>query len=78
MKILFVLTLFTIQAFAVTPRDLSKELSKDIQQDIQKDDDKFRKTSSRAPASVDSLDERKIEDTPKIDKSVRQIGPNKW
>ncbi len=79
MKSLFFVTLlFSLSAFAKSPAELSKELSKDIQKDIRKDEDKFRKTVSRIPASTDPIEEPRIDETPKMDKNIRQIGPNKW
>jgi fructose-bisphosphate aldolase class 1 len=67
--------LFSIGAWAKTAADFNKALNDDVQKDIKKDEDKFKK---REPASVETAHENEIQDTPKIDKNLRQIGPNRW
>ncbi len=53
-------------------------LTEDVQKDIKKDEDRFKSNTSRSPASVPVEMEVPIQDTPKLDKNIRQIGPNKW
>lgn len=57
--------------------NFTKALTQDVQEEIKRDEDKFRKVIKRGPASVQEV-EPVIEDNPKLDKQVRQIGPNKW
>lgn len=79
MKFILCLTvLMSFGAFAKTKIDFSQALNDDLKQDIRKDDEKFKKEATRGPASVETDSDRPIEDTSKIDKNVRQIGPNKW
>jgi hypothetical protein len=80
MKLLICISLLvSMSAFAKTKIDFSQALNEDVEQDIKKDDDKFKKEAARGPASVAPVEhENATEDTPKIDKNVRQIGPNKW
>lgn len=79
MKLLIILSAFI--CFSVEARDvkdLNKALLQDMKKEIQKDDDKFRKPQTRGPASVQEATDSKITEPQKIDKNVRQIGPNAW
>jgi len=79
MKLILCLTLLmSFSAYSKTKIDFSQALNEDVEQDIKKDDEKFKKEATRGPASVQPEQEMQIEDTSKIDKNVRQIGPNKW
>lgn len=79
MKLILCLTmLMSFSAYSKTKIDFSQALNEDVKQDIQKDDQKFKKELTRGPASVQPEREYQIEETPKMDKNVRQIGPNKW
>lgn len=81
MKYTIVLTLAITStiAWAEPVRDFNKVLIQDVQKQITKDDDSFKsKKSSRAPASVDDVEVAPMEEPSKIDKNVRQIGPNRW
>ena len=73
MKLILCLTLLmSFGAFAKTKIDFSQALNEDVEKDIRKDDEKFKKDETRGPASVDP-EAAQVEDTPKIDKNVRQI-----
>ena len=76
--ILCLMVLVSFSTFAKTKIDFSQALNEDVEQDIRKDDEKFKKEATRGPASVQTEQENPIMETPKIDKNVRQIGPNKW
>ncbi len=76
--ILCLMVLVSFSTFAKTKIDFSQALNQDVEQDIRKDDEKFKKEATRGPASVQTEQENPIMETPKIDKNVRQIGPNKW
>jgi hypothetical protein len=79
MKIIFCLTfLVSMSALAKSGIDFSQAINEDVKKEIRKDEDKFKKESFRGPASVEVEHENVIEDVPKIDKNIRQIGPNKW
>lgn len=79
MKWVLILSVITVtSAFGKTTTDFSKALNDDLRRDIRKDDEKFRKESFRRPASVEAAEAPVIEETSKIDKNIRQIGPNKW
>lgn len=76
--ILCLMVLVSFSTYAKTKIDFSQALNEDVEQDIRKDDEKFKKEATRGPASVETEQENPIVETPKIDKNVRQIGPNKW
>lgn len=79
MKLFICLTiLVSMNAYSKTKIDFSQALNEDVEKDIKQDDDKFKKEANRGPASVQTEHENPIQDTSKIDKNVRQIGPNKW
>lgn len=66
-------------AWAKTPANFNQALNEDLRNEIEKDDFKFKKKSHRAPASVKMEPIRPITQEPlKIDKTVRQIGSQKW
>lgn len=59
--------------------NFNQALNEDLKTEIKKDDFKFKKKSHRAPASVEEIPVRPvITEPPKIDKNIRQIGPQKW
>lgn len=80
MKYLLLLTfLISNFAFSESKVNFNKALQEDLKTEIKKDDFKYKKKSHRAPASVESDSPPVIiQETPKIDKTIRQIGPNKW
>jgi hypothetical protein len=79
MKLLIILSAFIcISAYAKDVKDLNKVLLQDVKADIQNDDEKFRKPQMRKPASVEEVNDQNITEPQKIDKNVRQIGPNAW
>lgn len=79
MKILIIFTLFTsFSAFSRPVDDFNKALLQDVKTDVQKNEDRFKQERNRGPASVQENPERKIEEPQKIDKNIRQIGPNRW
>lgn len=80
MKIILCLSIL-ISATAwskTTVINFNQVLNEEVAKDIKKDDEKFKKEVTRGPASVDTQHEPVIDEPPKIDKNVRQIGPNKW
>lgn len=81
MKFLFsILFLLSFSAWAKPVVDFNSVLMENVQKDIQKDEDKFKsKELSRGPASVGATeDDARVQEVPKLDKNLRQIGPNKW
>ncbi|WP_408095422.1 hypothetical protein ACJVC5_10300 [Peredibacter sp. HCB2-198] len=65
-------------AFAGSVKDFNKELIETVKTDFKKDEDAFKTRAARAPASVE-VEVTPADEVPnKIDKNVRQIGPNKW
>lgn len=73
--------IITTSAFAKpTVVNFNQVLNEEVQTEIKKDDERFKKDHNRSPASVESTRESSqiIEEVPKLDKNVRQIGPNKW
>jgi hypothetical protein len=53
-------------------------LNDDVHKEIKNDDDKFKQEVQRAPASVQPQ-VRPVPKAPsKLDKNVRQIGPDRW
>ncbi len=65
-------------AWSKTGVDFNQAITEDVKKEFKKDEDKFKKESFRGPASVQNEQENVIEETPKLDKNIRQIGPNKW
>jgi hypothetical protein len=59
-------------------KDFSSVITREVHQEIRKDEEKFKTKSSRAPASVSPVHDKVVEEPKKIDKTVRQIGPNSW
>lgn len=57
--------------------NFNQVLNEDVEKDIKQDEEKFRK-ATRAPASVRPLKIMPQNENSKLDKNVRQIGPNKW
>lgn len=78
MKILLCsLVLVSSVAWSKTTINFNQALQEDVQKEV-KDDEKFKKEASRGPASVETEHEQVIDEPSKLDKNVRQIGPNKW
>lgn len=63
---------------AYSKEDFNKAIQQDVKSDIQKDEEKFRKVRARGPASVSENAPVKMQEPDKIEKNVRQIGPNAW
>lgn len=60
-------------------KEFNETFHREIDREIKKDEDKFKKSPIRGPASVPDVVERPMMKEPsKIDKNVRQIGPNEW
>jgi hypothetical protein len=60
-----------------TTVDFNKAIREDVRKEIKKDEHKFKKEAKRAPASI-SVEGPILKEPSKIDKNLRQIGPNKW
>jgi hypothetical protein len=75
---LSLLTLMPILTFGKSLKEFNSVITNQVHLEIKKDEDKFKTRSSRAPASVTPVHEQAIEEPKKIDKTVRQIGPNSW
>lgn len=73
------LLLNSMSAFSKDISEFNKLMTQDLKSEITKDEDRY-KVRTRAPASVaaEEPQKRPIEETPKIDKTIRQIGPNNW
>lgn len=78
MKIFVILAFISSLAWSKTIKDFNQAIYEDASADIKKDQEKFKKSTSRSPASVEVVPESKIEEESKIDKNVRQIGPKNW
>jgi hypothetical protein len=78
MKFLMILCLISSFAWSKTIKDFNKAIYEDASAEIKKDQEKFKKSATRGPASVEVVPESKIEEESKIDKNVRQIGPKNW
>ena len=79
MKYFLCLSLLAVTSVhAKSIKDFNQVINQDVKSEIRKDEDKFKKVSSRSPASVKAQPEGPTQETPKIDKNVRQIGPNEW
>jgi hypothetical protein len=76
--VLCLLVLMPLMAFGKSLKDFNSVITKDVHQEIRKDEDKFKARSFRGPASVSPVHDQVIEEPKKIDKNVRQIGPNRW
>ena len=78
MKILLcTLVLVSSVAWSKTTINFNQALQEDVQKEIQ-DYEKFKKEATRGPASVETEHQQPINEPSKLDKNVRQIGPNKW
>lgn len=80
MKYILVITVFMSHMAFGESKDFNKAINEDLKTEINKDDFKFKKKSHRAPASVqEEVTPRPVVREPaKIDKTIRQIGPQKW
>lgn len=79
MKTLICFLLITSNAWAKSVDEFNKSILQDVTKDIQKDEEKFKKSApSRGPASVNPVKMRKFPGPEKIEKNVKQIGPNDW
>jgi hypothetical protein len=80
-KIFFslILLLSTYSWAEKTIIDFNKEINNDVNREISKDEERFKKKITRLPASVPEVDERvPLKEPLKLDKNLRQIGPNEW
>lgn len=76
--IAFAIVVMATTAWAGPVKDFNKVLIQDVQKQISKDDESFKtRAATRAPASVE-VEVAPTEEPTKIDKNVRQIGPNNW
>lgn len=76
---LFLSLMITTLGWAKSPVNFNEALNNDLRNEIEKDDFKFKKKSHRAPASVKmEPGPHLIEEPQKIDKTLRQIGSQKW
>ena len=76
--ILSILLMISASAYSKsTVINFNQVLNEDVEKDIKQDEEKFRK-ATRAPASVTPEKSMPQDENLKIDKNVRQIGPNKW
>lgn len=79
MKILIgLLILLPTISFSKSLEEFSSVITKEVDLEIRKDEDKFKVPARRAPASVTPVKKEVLEEPKKIDKTVRQIGPNSW
>ena len=79
MKILIgLLIILPTISFGKSLKEFNSIITKEVDREIRKDEDKFKVPSRRAPASVSPVKEEVLEEPKKIDKTVRQIGPNSW
>ncbi len=75
------LALLSTSVMAKEVNNFNKFLMDEVKKDIQNDnaeDLKLKSQASRGPASVNAENEGPAEVQSKIDKTVRQIGSNKW
>lgn len=79
MKIIICFSLlFSSFVWSKSVNDLNSAILKDVKEDIQKDAEKFKKTPTRGPASIGPVEKPRIVAPDKLDKNVKQIGPNEW
>ncbi len=75
------LALLSTSVMAKEVNNFNKFLMDEVKKDIQNDNAEYMKTkpqATRGPASVTAENEGPVEEQSKIDKTVRQIGANKW
>jgi hypothetical protein len=77
-NIIYLSVLVSYSAWPNSIKEFNQALNQDLKTEIRKDEDKFKKNFSRTPASVPDTEKSKLEEPTKIDKNVRQIGPNEW
>ena len=77
-KWLGLVSLLPLLAFVKSLKEFNSVITKEVHQEIRKDEEKFKTSASRAPASVSPVHDQVVEEPKKIDKTVRQIGPNSW
>jgi len=77
-KLILIILLISTYSWSSSVKELSHKIGEDVNLELKKDEDKFRKTPVRLPASVPVVEKIKPEEPTKIDKNVRQIGPNEW
>jgi hypothetical protein len=65
-------------AFSKSLKEFNTVITREVDQEIRKDEEKFKSPAFRAPASVTPAVVPSVEEPKKIDKTVRQIGPNSW
>jgi hypothetical protein len=71
--------LLTGSVWSKTMVKFNQVLNDDVHKEIKNDDDKFKQEARRGPASVQP-EVRPLPKAPpsKLDKNVRQIGPDRW
>ena len=77
MKLILCLMLISTVSWSKTVIDFNEALQEDVQKELV-DDTKFKKQIQRRPASVEAAKEPRINEPSKLDKNIRQIGPNQW
>lgn len=79
MKIILCLLLASPFIWAKSTKiNFNEALIQDVEKDIKKDDEKFKTDIGRGPASVEVEKVPTVKEEFKIDKNVRQIGPDRW
>lgn len=79
MKIILCLLLASPFVWAKSTKiNFNEALIRDVEKDIKHDDEKFKTDIRRGPASVEVEKIPAINEKSKIDKNVRQIGPDRW
>lgn len=76
--ILFTMLFLSLPVLAKSNQDFNKVLLEGVKKDIRKDEDSYKKQAVRAPASVEVEVVSQPEVPTKVDRNVRQIGPNRW
>jgi hypothetical protein len=77
-KFILIILLSSTHTWSSSVEDLSRKIGEDVNSEIKKDEDKFRKHPARFPASVPVVEKIKTQEPSKLDKNIRQIGPNEW
>lgn len=79
MKIILCLLLASPLVWAKSTKiNFNEALIQDVEKDIKRDDEKFKTDIRRGPASVEVEKLPTVKEESKIDKNVRQIGPDRW
>ena len=75
--ILCSLVLISTVVWSKTTINFNQALQEDVQKEV-KDDEKFKKEAIRGPASVEIEQKEPLNEPSRLDKNIRQIGPNRW